>query len=212
MKDLLLLAASGLAREIISAAQPEYRIVGILDDDPATHGTRLGDVAILGRIDEAAGRSEMLLVCAGAGSARRRIVERLAALGVLPGRFAIFTDSSARVPPSCTVGVGSVLLANVVLTADVSLGIHVVAMPNSTLTHDDVVEGFATLAAGVSLGGGVRLGTASYVGMNASIRQGVVIGADATIGMGAVVLCDVPAAETWVGVPARPLLPSGCPR
>ena len=31
------------------------------------------------------------------------------------------------------------------------------------------------------------------------------LGADATVGMGSVVLDDVPAGETWVGVPARPI-------
>ena len=37
------------------------------------------------------------------------------------------------------------------------------------------------------------------------LREGVRIGADATVGMGSVVLDDVPAGQTWVGVPARPI-------
>ena len=34
-------------------------------------------------------------------------------------------------------------------------------MPSVTFTHDDDVADFATFAAGVSLGGGVRIGTAA---------------------------------------------------
>lgn len=43
------------------------------------------------------------------------------------------------------------------------------------------------------------------IGANATIGPGLRIGQGATIGMGAVVTKDVPAGETWVGNPARPL-------
>ena len=43
------------------------------------------------------------------------------------------------------------------------------------------------------------------IGAAVNIRPGVVIGEGALIGMGAVVTQDVPAGETWVGVPARKL-------
>ena len=89
------------------------------------------------------------------------------------------------------------------LTASVTLGSHVVAMPGVTFTHDDVVADFATLAAGTSLGGGVRVGRGAYLGMNSSVREQTSIGSYATIGMGAAVLSDVPEGETWVGVPAH---------
>jgi acetyltransferase-like isoleucine patch superfamily enzyme len=72
-----------------------------------------------------------------------------------------------------------------------------------TFTHDDDVADFATFAAGVSLGGGVRIGRAAYLGMNSSVRERTSVGAYATIGMGAAVLSNVPDGETWVGVPAR---------
>jgi transferase family hexapeptide repeat protein/bacillosamine biosynthesis N-acetyltransferase PglD-like protein len=58
---------------------------------------------------------------------------------------------------------------------------------------------------GVVLTADVEVGEHVVLGMNASVREGVRIGADATVGMGSVVLDDVPAGETWVGVPARPI-------
>jgi sugar O-acyltransferase (sialic acid O-acetyltransferase NeuD family) len=208
MTPLILVAASGLAREVLSTLDglPQFSVIGILDDERSLHGTSVRGVPILGPLDAVVGYPDaQLLLCAGRGAARRHISERLAALGVDDGRYATVIDPSAAVSATCSIGEGSIGLAQSALTADVRLGRHVVVMPNATLTHDDVLEDFATVCAGVSLGGGVTVGAASYIGMNASVRERVVVGPDSTIGMGACVLVDVPAGEVWVGVPARSL-------
>lgn len=207
MTGVLLLAASGLAREVIAAGRDTLGIVGVLDDDESLHGSLLSGLPVLGPIARAATRTEKLLICVGSGTGRRRLAERLAALDVGAERYATFISPGASLPRDTTVGPGSILLAGVVVTADVVIGRHVVIMPQATLTHDDVVGDFATIAAGVSLGGGVLLDAESYIGMNASIRQRVRVGRGATVGMGAAVLGDVPDGETWGGVPARALRP-----
>lgn len=203
--DVVLLAASGLAREVISSRLRDITVVGVLDDDPALLGTTLAGVEVLGDIDSAAGRTDALLVCVGSGTGRRRVVERLRAVGVTDARYATAIDASVHIPSSTVVGAGSILLAGVVTTADILIGRHVVVMPHVTLTHDDRIDDFATFAAGVSLGGGVHIREAAYLGMNASVRQGLTVGEGATIGMGAAVVSDIPSAQIWAGVPARPL-------
>jgi sugar O-acyltransferase (sialic acid O-acetyltransferase NeuD family) len=208
---LLLVAAGGLAREAAEAvrAAGTHEIVGALDDDPARHGSAVAGVPVVGGLDEAARRpTEAVVLCAGKGSVRAHLASRLAALGVTGDRYATVVHPAASVPASCRVGRGSVVLAGVVLTADVIVGDHVVVMPNAVLTHDDVVDDFATLAAGVLLGGGARVGERAYLGMGASVREGVHVGADAVVGMGAVVLRDVPAGRTHVGVPAADIGPA----
>ncbi len=76
-------------------------------------------------------------------------------------------------------------------------------MPGIVLTHDNVIDDYATLAAGVKLGGGVHVGRGAYIGAGVVVRENVRIGAWAMVGMGSVVTRDIPAGELWLGSPAR---------
>lgn len=204
--DLLLVAASGLAREVLRVVRAHglFDVIGILDDSVELHGTVVDGVPVLGGVEDVSSRPDAaLLVCAGRGSAREAVVQRLADVGVDGRRFATVIHPGVEVPAGSRVGSGSILLAGVVLTTSVAVGDHVVVMPNATLTHDDTVEDFGTLCAGVSLGGSVTIGRGAYVGMNASVRERARVGAGSTLGMGAALLTDLPPGETWVGVPAR---------
>ncbi len=204
---LILIAASGLAREVLPVLRESGReVMGFLDDRHHELPPTIADVRVLGGIEDVVRHPRVeLLVCVGSGLGRERVVARLTELGIEQERYTTVIDPSVRNPGDCPVGVGSILLAGVVLTADAAIGEHVVLMPRVTITHDCLIGDFATLAAGVALGGGVRIGRGAFLGMNCSVRQGLSIGIGATIGMGAVVLSDVHTSETWAGIPARRL-------
>jgi sugar O-acyltransferase (sialic acid O-acetyltransferase NeuD family) len=206
---LLLVAASGLAREAAAAALAgeRYQPVGFLDDDPALHGQQLDGLPVLGGLDRLADWPQaQVLLCAGRGTGRAALAGRLAEAIHRTAGYATLLHPTVSVGSNCLLGPGCILLAGCVLTASVTLGSHVVAMPNVVLTHDDVVEDCATLTAGVALAGQVRIGERAYLGTNSAVRERCTVGADAVVGMGAAVICDVPAGQTYVGVPARPLV------
>ena len=205
MERLILVAAGGLARETLAVerALGRFGVVRVLDDDPGLWGSTLAGAPVVGGLEEVKREEGAIVVCAGRGTARRRIVSRLHDLGVTEDRYARVVHPGVDVPSGCVVGAGSILLAQVALTADVTVGRHVVAMPHVTLTHDDVVEDYATLCAGVTLGGEVRVGSGAYLGMSSCVRERLTVGTDATLGMGGVLLRDLPARQTWAGVPAR---------
>ena len=210
--DLVIVGAGGFGRETAQAVHAlnecgaAWRLLGYLDDDPARHGMAIDGTVVLG------GRGEIrhlpdtsVVVCTGRPDdymSRPRIVGEL---GLPLERYATLVHPTAVVSTSSSIGPGCILLAHVVLTAAVRIGAHVAIMPQVILTHDDVVEDFATVASGVRLGGGVRVGRAAYVGAGALVREGCSIGTCALVGMGAVVTRDVPTREVWAGVPARHL-------
>jgi sugar O-acyltransferase (sialic acid O-acetyltransferase NeuD family) len=181
-----------------------WRLLGFLDDDPALHGATVSGLPVLGPLSMVADHPDaQVVVCIA--NPRNPGVRGLvtARLGLPAERYATVVHPSASVGAGCTVGPGSVLLAQAVLTADVAVGAHVAVMPHVVLTHDDVIEDFVTFASGVRVSGGVRVGTGAYLGTGALIRESLRVGARSIVGMGSVVLRDIPAGEVWAGNPAR---------
>jgi sugar O-acyltransferase (sialic acid O-acetyltransferase NeuD family) len=210
VRDLLLIGAGGFARETaeavraVNAAQPTWELLGFLDDDPGRRGELIDGLPVLAAIDAVHDHPDaQVVICTGRPTnyvSRPRIAERL---GLDDARYATVIHPTATMGSTCRVGVGSVLLAHVDLTADVAIGRHVAVMPQAVLTHDARVEDYATLGSGVLVGGGSRIAEGAYIGAGACIREGLTIGERAMIGMSAVVTCDVPAERLWYGAPAR---------
>jgi sugar O-acyltransferase (sialic acid O-acetyltransferase NeuD family) len=209
-RHLVVVGAGGFGRETVEAVRAmnscgaSWQLLGYLDDNPALKGVHVDGTPVLGGIAEAKNLPDAsFVVCTGRPDnyvSRPELVDRLS---LPPDRYATIVHPTAAVSSSSRVGPGSVLLASVVLTAAVTIGSHVAVMPHVTLTHNDVVSDFATIASGAHLGGHVCIGRGAYVGAGALIREDRSVGKQAMVGMGSVVLNDVPEGQVWAGVPAR---------
>jgi sugar O-acyltransferase (sialic acid O-acetyltransferase NeuD family) len=206
-RPLLLVGGGGLAREALATVRllpDEWKIIGALDDDPSKHGADLDGVSVLGG-SELIGELTDAAVIACVANAHRPagrlgIVRRL---NLPDDRWATVIHPMASVPQGSSLGPGTLLLAGVVITTPLRIGAHVVAMPNVLITHDNKIGDGVTFAGRASLGGGVTVEECAYIGQGASVREMICIGAGAVVGMGSVVLEDVPAGEVWAGVPAK---------
>lgn len=208
--DLVVVGAGGFGRETVEAVRAStargasWRLLGYLDDDPALQGRNLDGTPVLGGLEELWNLpNASVVVCTGRPDNYRSRPRIVTNLDLPTERYATIVHPTAAVSTSSRIGPGSVLLAFVALTAAVSIGSHVAVMPHVTLTHDNFIEDFATIASGVCLGGHVHIGKCAYVGAGALVREGRSVGACSLVGMGSVVLNDVPAQEVWAGVPAR---------
>jgi sugar O-acyltransferase (sialic acid O-acetyltransferase NeuD family) len=213
-RQIAVYGAGGFAREVAWLVQAcnenaeRYQVVCFVDDNQATHGTRLNDIPAMS-LESARQQFPQARVVGGIGTpqTRQRVMEKAAAAG-----FEFETIIHPRVERSnwIEIGAGTVICSGNILTTNIVLGRHVQINLDCTIGHDVVMGDYATLAPGVHISGCVRLGQRVYVGTGAVIVNGtqeepIVVEDDVIIGAGACVTQSVLAGLTVVGVPAKPL-------
>jgi sugar O-acyltransferase (sialic acid O-acetyltransferase NeuD family) len=129
--------------------------------------------------------------------------EYIARTGVPQERFETIVHPTASVSRMSTLGFGIVIFQNVTVTSNVRMGHHVMVLPNSVISHDSIIGDYTIITGGVCISGGVKVGQSCYLGTNCALKNGIEVGDHCLIGMGSVVLRDVPANSVMVGNPAR---------
>jgi sugar O-acyltransferase (sialic acid O-acetyltransferase NeuD family) len=147
-------------------------------------------------------RHRSMVLAVANGPIRAKLAEECAAAGL---SFFNVRHSSMIQMDDVEIGEGALFSPFTTVTSNVRIGRHFHCNLYSYVEHDCMIGDFVTFAPGVKCNGNVTIGDGAYLGAGAVIRQGLNIGAGATVGMGAAVTKDVPAGETWVGNPARPI-------
>lgn len=209
-RRIVIVGTGGHAREIheliedINASAPAWEILGWLDSNAAAHGTTVHDLPVLGDVDWLQANPDVYVTVAiGAPPVRRRVVERVRAIGHT--RFATLIHPTALIGRRVEIGEGTVICAGVITSTDYRLGQHVLINRMATVAHDDDLHDFVTIAPSAVISGNVTIGEGTDLGTNATVNQGVEIGAWTIVGSGAVVTKSLPANCTAVGAPAKPI-------
>ena len=207
MKDLAIYGTGGFAREVhqliedINADDRSWNVLGFVDDD-ASAPSVVHDLPVLGRADWLDGRPVAVAVGVGSTAARRRIVSDVHRNSP-EVEFPTLVHPLAWVGNRIDIGQGTIVCAGNLLTTDLLVGAHVILNLDCTVGHDSAVADFVTVAPSVNVSGRVAVGEGCDLGTGATIIQGIEIGPWAVVGAGAVVVRDVPADSTVVGVPAK---------
>ena len=119
--------------------------------------------------------------------------------------MATLIDPSCFVSRSARIGAGSVVYPGCFFGLRAVVGSRFFCLSGSIVNHDCSIGDDVCICSGVSLAGHVRVEDFCYLGQGCNVKQFVTIGERSLVGMGSVVLKDVPPGSVMAGNPARRL-------
>jgi sugar O-acyltransferase (sialic acid O-acetyltransferase NeuD family) len=209
-KKLVILGAGGFAREVAwlvaemncANVSNDWDIIGFLKHSMDRLGQTINGIPVIDAGEVAKHLPHIYAVAAiGDPQTRERAVIEAKGIGC---KFATLIHPGVQMDlGTVKIGAGSIVCAGNTLTVNVSIGEHVILNLDCTVGHDTVIEDYVTVSPGCHLSGYTTIRRGAYLGTGAVTIERREIGAHSIIGAGAVVIRDIPADVTAVGVPAR---------
>lgn len=141
-----------------------------------------------------------VFIAIGSNSLRQRLGATATSLGY---RLVNAISPTAKISPSAQLGRGIAVMAGVVINAETTIEDLAIINTGATIDHDCRIGAATHVAPQCALAGNVTVGTGSFLGIGCKVVPGRTIGENAMIGAGGVVISDIPARATAVGVPAK---------
>lgn len=116
---------------------------------------------------------------------------------------------SAHVGINVKLGQGTVVMAGAVISPCADIGRHCIINTCALVEHDNIIEDFVHISPNAALGGTVKVGMSTHIGIGATVKNNINICDGCVIGAGAVVVKNITVSATYVGVPAVQLKKSG---
>lgn len=208
MRNIGIFGTSGHAREVADVASDlEFRPIFIAQDRAALEAWPFDDEVVLE--SDIGPRAWQFVIGIGDNSRRQSVAMRHVSL-----------PFATLVHPTATFGrgqreriertQGAIVCAGAHLTNNIAVGNFVVFNRDANIGHDALIGHYVHIAPSACVSGNVSIGARAWIGAGAVINHGtpslpLLIGEDATIGSGAVVIADCEAGGVYAGVPARRL-------
>ncbi len=211
IKDIVIIGAGNFGREVaqliedINEDKKAWNLLGYIDETAEKQNTVMNNHAVLGNLRwfEQTSSEELWAVCAvGNPKDKYGLLKKASAY---PIRFANLVHPSVKMNPFIAFGIGCIVCGNSFISVNTKIGDHVSVNPGCGIGHDTVIGDYASLYWNVTLSGNVCIGEGCEIGSKAVVIQKRTVGGWSTVGAGAVVVKDIPAYCTAVGVPAKPI-------
>ncbi|GAA4080578.1 acetyltransferase [Flavobacterium cheonanense] len=206
MKNLIIIGAGGLAREIYDLAkicsknETLFKIKGFLSKDD-TGIEAMGYPKILSNvIDYSVEENDCFFCAIGDVIVRKRVVETIISKG---GEFINLIHPTAIVSPSVKLGIGIGIKSHCVISSDVEIDSFSFLQSSVIMGHDVKIGKFCQINSFAFFAGYVKINNNATINAGAKLLQNVVVEEQAIVGMGSVVISKVKAGTTVFGNPAK---------
>ena len=200
--SLVIIGASGHGKVVADIAMKmnKWKNIAFLDDNRSLK-TIMG-IPVIGNTASAVEHQKHsdFFVAVGNNSTRERIQEGLLAQGAA---IVSLVHPSAVIGTDVNVGIGTAIMAGVVINSSSVVGNGCIINSNSGLDHDNHLEDYVHISPRTHLGGTVKVVKGSWLGIGSVVSNNINICSGCKIGAGAVVVKDITEAGTYVGVPVR---------
>ena len=209
MKDIVIYGAGGMGREaacllrLINKNEPQWNIVGFLDDNTKLHGSSNEYGTVLGGSEWLEHRSKPIAVVIAVGSAVavRSIAERITNPVVeFPNIIApsvCFLDKD-----SLRIGKGNIICHNCLVSCNVRIGDFNLFNGYIPIGHDVTIGSFNVVMPSCNISGEVQIGDGNFFGVQSVVLQGIKIGNDTRIGANSVIIRKTKDGNLYLGNPA----------
>ena len=161
-KNILIIGAGGHSKVVYDLLQNKYDYdeIAFLDDNFEDLKIKNNSLNILGKLDlieniEIRTKFQNAFVAIGESYKRVDISKKILQLGFeMPNLI----HPTAYISKSVQIGIGNLVLANVVLQADVNIDNYVIINNSCNIDHDCVIEEGVHISPGVIMGGNVKIG------------------------------------------------------
>jgi len=141
-----------------------------------------------------------IIVAVSDSQQRKKIVEKLPE----DTKFFTFVHPTAiLMSKDITIGEGSFIGANSILTTNIQIGKHAILNRGNQIGHDTIIGNFFSAMPGAIVSGNVSIGDRVYFGTNSTVIEKKKISNDVIIGANGVVVNNLIEPGTYVGVPVK---------